>query len=87
MLSDFPEFEKFDQETNPGDTIPIGLNLVELYKGDGPDRFVFLVTRTNQIQKIGDLNHFCARLSTEDRLRGDRIYFDQSISVNDKACT
>ncbi len=83
VLSDFPEFEELIKRLNPGDTILIGLNLVELYKGDGPDRFVFLVTRTNQIQKIGDLNHFCARLSTEDRLRGDRIYFDQSISVNE----
>jgi hypothetical protein len=83
ILTDFPAFERLVKRLKPGDTILMGLNLVELNIGDGPHKFVFLVTRTNQIQKIGDVNNFCARLSTEDRLRGNRFYYDQSIDINE----
>ena len=67
------------KKLRPGETILIGLNQNELKNGDGPRQFVFLVTRTDQIQKIGAVNHFCARLAMAERLRGNRFYYDVSV--------
>ena len=79
-LTNFPDFEDLiKRKLKPGDTILIGPNLVERNIGDGPDEFVFLITRTDQIGKIGEVNHFCAYLSTSDRLQGNRFYFDKSV--------
>ena len=78
-LTDFPAFESLVRRLLPGDTILMGLNLVELKEQDGPEQFVLLVTRTNRIEKIGDVNHFCASLYADDRLRNNRFYHDQSI--------
>lgn len=76
ILEEFPTFEKLIMKFKPGDTILIGVNLVELNIGNGPNEFVFLVTRTDQIQQIGGANHFCARLSTAERLDGNRFYYE-----------
>lgn len=80
-LTNFPAFERLVKRLLPGDTILIGLNLVELHAGNGPDKFVFLITRTKQIEQIGEINHFCARLAVDERLRGNRFYFDLSVDI------
>lgn len=79
ILIDFPNFETLMKRFDPGDTILMGINLLELNQRDGPEQFIFLVTRTNRIQQIGDVNHFCARLSQADRLHNNRFYYDLSI--------
>lgn len=76
ILSEFPTFERLIKRFRPGDTILIGINLMELNIGNGPDEFVFLVTRTDKIQQIGGINHFCARLATAERLDGNRFYYE-----------
>lgn len=79
ILSEFPTFEKLIKRFTPGDTILIGINLTELNIGNGPDEFVFLITRTDQIQQIGKVNHFCARLATAERLDGNRFYYEMTM--------
>lgn len=76
ILQEFPTLVYLLKHFRPGDTILIGINLVELNIGNGPDEFVFLITRTDQIQQVGGVNHFCARLSTAERLDGNRFYYE-----------
>ena len=76
-------FEYLLKNLRPGDTILIGPNLVERNIGNGPDQYIFLVTRTNTIEQIGAVNNFCARLSTADRLNSNRFYYDLSIDMEE----
>lgn len=81
VLMNFPAFVRMVKGFRPGDTILIGLNLRDLNKGYGPEKFVFLITRTKQIHHIGEVNDFCARLPSDDRLRSNLFYFDQSVEI------
>lgn len=83
ILVEFPTFEYLLKNLRPGDTILIGPNLVERNIGNGPDQYIFLVTRTNTIEQIGAVNNFCARLSTADRLNSNRFYYDISIEIDE----
>ena len=80
-LTNFPAFERTLKGFVPGDTILIGLNLVGLHEGYGPEKFVFLITRTKQIKHIGEVNDFCARLPSDERLKSNLFYFDQTVEV------
>ena len=79
ILQDMQSLERWVRILQPGETILIGLNLNEIGIGDGPRQIFYLVTRTSQIQKIGYVNHFCARMSTEARLKANRFYYDISV--------
>lgn len=83
VLTNFPAFENLVKKLRPGDTFLIGLNLINLYEDYGPDKFIFLITRTKQIEHIGEVNDFCARLPLDDRLRSNLFYFDQSVELSD----
>jgi hypothetical protein len=78
-LTAFPALERLVKNLKPGETILIGLNHTELNVGSGPEKFIFLVTQTNRIQQLEGVNHFCALLSAEDRLRTNRFYYDQVV--------
>lgn len=80
-LTNFPAFERTVKRFKPGDSILIGINLQDLNNGYGPEKFVFLITRTKQIKHIGEVNDFCARLPLDERLRSNLFYFDQTIEV------
>jgi hypothetical protein len=81
-LSAFPELERLVRRLKPGDTLLIGLNLLELNIENGPTKFVFLLTRTNTIELEEKVNHFCTKLATEGRLRNNRFYYDRSVLDN-----
>lgn len=83
ILSEFPTFEHLIKNLRNGDTILIGPNLIERNIGNGPEQYIFLVTRTNTIEQIGAVNNFCARLSTADRLKSNRFYYDLSIDMEE----
>lgn len=80
-LTNFPAFERMLRKLKQGDSIIMGFNLVDLNKSYGPEKFVFVITRTKQIQKIGDVNNFCARLPSDERFRSNLFYFDQSVDI------
>lgn len=78
-LTAFPGLERLVRDLDAGDTIMMGINLLELDQPKGPDEIIFLVTRTNRIEQFGGVNHFCATLYKDDRLNGNRFYHDESI--------
>jgi hypothetical protein len=80
-LTNFPAFERTLKKFKPGDSIIMGVDLVDLNKDYGPEKFVFVITRTKQIQEVGGVNNFCARLPSDERLRSNLFYFDQSIDL------
>lgn len=82
-LTNFPAFERMVRKLRPRDTILVGLNLMGLHEGYGPDKFIFLITNTKQIERVGDVNTFCARLPSDDRLHTNLFYFDQSVELSD----
>jgi hypothetical protein len=79
ILEEFQSLDRLVKKLLPGETITIGLNLQQLRAKNGPQQLIFLITRTSEIQQIGAINNFCARLTTEARLRNNLFYYTLSV--------
>ncbi len=63
----------------PGDSIIMGLRMQDFKTVNGPDKLVFLITKTNSIQNIGGVNKFCVKFADEERLKGNSFYYEISM--------
>ena len=82
ILEEWPALEKFIQSLQAGDTLLMGVTHQDLAAPAGPQKVIFVVTRTAAIQTFQGPNNFCASLAAEPRLNENRFYYDISAGAD-----